>query len=70
MCSSNFENPGKNELVSRVLFPFLKIGITRAILGSYLGRLILLKSTENMFQNNKYFFGHFFDNISRYIIIS
>ena len=43
MCSSNFENPSKNELVSRVLFPFLKIGITGAILGSYLGRLILLK---------------------------
>ena len=43
MCSSNFENPGKTELVSRVLFPFLKIGVTRAILGSYLGRLILLK---------------------------
>ena len=46
MRSRNFEKQGKTEiglqLVIRVLFPFLKVGVTQAIL-FHLGRLSLLK---------------------------
>ena len=58
----------ETKFVTKCCALFLKIAVTRAIF-SLPGKIPFAKEILKMFQNNKYFIRHFFDNIDRYIII-